>query len=83
MMQTSEVQEILQQGLPGARVEVAGDGQHFEAVVISDRFEGLSPLQRQRIVNAVVQSYMDSGQLHALSSRQRTPDEWAREQGQG
>ena len=80
MMQTSEVQEILLQGLPGAQVEVAGDGHHFEAVVISERFQGLSRLQRQRLVNEAVRSHVDSGALHALSSRQFTPEEWRREQ---
>ena len=81
MMQTSEVQEILLKGLPDAQVEVAGDGHHFEAVVISERFQGLSRIQRQRLVNEAVRSYVDSGALHALSSRQFTPQEWQQEQG--
>ena len=45
------IRDLIQQGLPGARVEVSGDdGVHFEALVVSEAFAGKLPLARHRMV---------------------------------
>jgi acid stress-induced BolA-like protein IbaG/YrbA len=75
-MQPEQVQTILAAGLPCAHLQVAGDGQHFEAVIVSAEFAGKSRIQRQQCVNAVLRSYFDSGELHALSMKTHTPEEW-------
>ena len=56
-------------------VEADGDGYHFQVSVISSVFTGLRPVQRQQKVYAVVQDWIASGELHALSIQTRTPDE--------
>lgn len=66
------------QGLPDARVEVAGeDGVHFEAVVVSAAFAGKLPLARHRMVYATLGTLM-GGAIHALALRTLTPEEDAR-----
>jgi acid stress-induced BolA-like protein IbaG/YrbA len=52
-----------------------GDGCNCSAVVVSPFFEGLSLLQRQRAVLALVSEEIRSGELHALSVKTYTPDE--------
>ena len=52
-----------------------GDGCNCSAVIISPLFEGLSLLQRQRAVLAVVKEEIKSGELHALSVKTFTPEE--------
>jgi len=77
-METEKVKALIEAGLPGAEVEVTGDGRHFEAVVVSDAFEGKSLIQRHRMVLATVNSEIASDELHALSIRTNTPDSASR-----
>ena len=72
------IRDLIQQGLPGAHIEVSGDdGVHFEAVVVSDAFAGKLPLARHRMVYATLGDRM-GGEIHALALRTLTPDEAAR-----
>jgi acid stress-induced BolA-like protein IbaG/YrbA len=76
-METEAVAKLIRDGLPGAEVEVSGDGSHFEAVVVSDAFAGLSPIKKQRLVMDTVKAQIASGELHALSIKTLTPDQKA------
>ena len=71
-MDTNKVKELIEAGLPGARVEVTGDGRHFEAVVVSPLFADKSLIQRHRMVMATVKAEVESDELHALSIKTRT-----------
>ena len=51
---------------------------HFRAVLVSDRFEGLSRVKRQQLVYGLLTDEMGP-EIHALSMRTLTPAEWARE----
>lgn len=74
-MQTEAVAQLIRSGLPGAEVEVTGDGSHFEAVVVSDAFSGLTPIKKQRLVMDTVKAQIASGELHALSIKTLTPEQ--------
>ncbi|MEE2678546.1 MAG: BolA family protein [Myxococcota bacterium] len=50
-------------------------GGHFRAVVVSQRFEGKAPVERQRIVYAVLAEEMGRD-IHALSMQTLTPAQW-------
>ena len=76
-MEIEAVATLIRAGMPGAEVHVQGDGSHFEAVVVSDAFEGLSPLKRERLVMDTVKAQVASGELHALSVKARTPAQQA------
>ena len=76
-METDAVAKLIRAGIPGAHVEVTGDGSHFEAVVISDSFSDKSPIARQRLVMATVKPQIQNGELHALSMKTFTPEQWA------
>src|SRR5690554_5394275 len=70
------IRELIEQGIPGARVEVEGaDGVHFEALVVSEAFRGKLPLARHRMVYATLGDRMDTGEIHALALRTLTPDQ--------
>jgi acid stress-induced BolA-like protein IbaG/YrbA len=78
-MDTTTVQDLIQRGMPDAKVEVHGpDGVHFEALVVSASFAGKLPLARHRMVYATLGESM-GGAIHALSLRTLTPDEAARD----
>ena len=74
-----EIERRILSALPGARVDVrdtTGGGDHYEVVVISERFRGLPPLKRHRLVYAPLSDVL-GGALHALALRTRTPEEAA------
>ncbi|MFM9817622.1 UNVERIFIED_CONTAM: BolA/IbaG family iron-sulfur metabolism protein [Spiribacter pallidus] len=80
-MEPDAIRALLQAGLRDADVEVAGDGQHFQARIVSADFEGLPLLRRHRMVYDLLQSHIDSDVLHAISMRTLTPAQAAAEQG--
>ena len=77
MMQSEQVEKLIADGLSCEELQVQGDGEHFEALVVSSLFAGKSRVQRQQLVNAVLRPYFDSGELHALSMKTVTPEEWS------
>ena len=77
-MKEIEVQQKIASGIPDARVTVTGDGSHFEAVVVTEVFEGMSPVQRQKMVYATVNEHITRGELHALTIKAYTPEQWAK-----
>ncbi|MAN15364.1 MAG: BolA family transcriptional regulator [Dinoroseobacter sp.] len=71
----SEIEDLLRQAFPDAKITVEGDdGAHFAAEVVDESFRGKSRVQQQRAVNAAVKSQIDSGQLHALALTTRAPE---------
>ena len=76
-MNADTIRQLIEQGLPGARVQVQGDdGVHFEATVISEAFSGKLPLARHRLVYATLGERM-GGEIHALALKTLTPGEAA------
>jgi len=60
---------------PGAVIDVAGADCNFEVYVISDSFDGMNTLQRQKSLLALFKDEITSGKLHALSVKAKTPGE--------
>lgn len=75
-METEAVATLIRNGIPGARVEVTGDGSHFEALVVSEIFADKGLIEKQRLVMATVKPQIESGELHALSIKTFTPEQW-------
>lgn len=75
-MDPTEVEKLIKAGLPDCEVSVKGDGSHFDAVVVGEAFAGLSLVKQQQLVYATVVDRITSGQLHALSIKTYTPQEW-------
>ena len=57
-------------------VDVRGDGQHWEAVIVSEAFEGLSRVRQHQLVYSALGERMRE-EIHALSMTTLTPVEWA------
>jgi acid stress-induced BolA-like protein IbaG/YrbA len=76
MLDPKQIEAWIADGLPCEFVAVQGDGQHFEAVIVSSEFAGLNRVKRQQRINAILKTRFDSGELHALSMKTLTPEEW-------
>jgi acid stress-induced BolA-like protein IbaG/YrbA len=75
MVTAESVKSGILGGLACEHVEVAGDGQHFQALIVSGEFTGRSRVQRHQLVYAALGDRMRE-EIHALSMRTLTPEEW-------
>ena len=83
MIDPNELGRRVQAALPDADVEVkdmTGTGDHFEARVVSGAFAGKTMVEQHQLVYASLQDWLKTGELHALSLRTFTPDQWAKQQ---
>jgi acid stress-induced BolA-like protein IbaG/YrbA len=74
-MEAKEIKDMIERGLPGAHVEVrdfTGGGDHFEALVVSESFEGKGPVERHQAVYAALGDAMRA-RIHALTLKTLTP----------
>jgi stress-induced morphogen len=68
-MSRSEIETMIREAFPDARIEVkdlAGDGNHYAANVVSAAFTGKSRVQQHQMVYAALKGRM-GGELHALA----------------
>ena len=79
-MDPNEIGKLIAAGLDDAKVEVVGDGAHFEALVVSSEFEGKRSLARHQLVYKTLGSLVGN-EIHALSIRAMTPAEWEAQAG--
>lgn len=77
-MEAEALRALIESQLTESKVEVRGEGDHFEVVVVTPDFEGLGLVQRQRKVYATLGDLMQS-EIHALSMRTLTPEEAAKQ----
>jgi acid stress-induced BolA-like protein IbaG/YrbA len=75
MVTPESVKAGIEGGLACEHLEVIGDGQHFQAVVVSAAFAGKSRVQRHQLVYAALGDRMRE-EIHALSMQTLTPEEW-------
>ena len=76
-MTAEELQSIIAAGLRCEHLELAGDGRHWSATIVSPEFEGKRAIQRHQRVYATLGARMQTDEVHALSMRTFTPAEWA------
>jgi acid stress-induced BolA-like protein IbaG/YrbA len=79
MVTPSQVAEMIQTGLPDAKVKVddlTGGGDHYQARVVSSAFEGKSRVQQHQLVYGTLKQAMASEAIHALALQTFTPVEW-------
>ena len=75
-MAASEIEALIRAALPDARVtieDLAGDGDHYAATVVSDVFRGKSRVQQHQLVFAALRGRM-GGELHALALQTSAPE---------
>ena len=74
-MPANEIEALIKAALPGAVVtidDLAGDGDHYAATVVSEQFRGLSRVRQHQIVYAALRGRM-GGDLHALALQTSAP----------
>ncbi|MFL5288971.1 MAG: BolA family protein [Rhodopila sp.] len=75
-MAATEIESLIKAALPDAMVRVedlAGDGDHYAATVVSEQFRGLSRVRQHQLVYAALRGRM-GGELHALALQTSAPE---------
>ncbi|MCL4138932.1 UNVERIFIED_CONTAM: hypothetical protein GTU68_065499 [Idotea baltica] len=75
-MNANEIETLIKEALPDAQVEIrdlAGDGDHYAANVVSETFRGKSRVQQHQLVYEALKGNM-GGALHALALQTKAPD---------
>ena len=78
-MDSTEVQQILSQALELEELHVKGEGSHYEVIAVDVRFEGMNRVKKQQLIYAPLMEYIQRTDIHAVSIKAYTPDEWARD----
>ena len=77
-MDPAEIKSLIEKGLDGASAEIVSeDNTHYAALVISPAFEGKRPIARHQMIYGCLGALMGN-EIHAMSIRAHTPDEWSR-----
>jgi stress-induced morphogen len=74
-MDAREIEQLIKASIPDAEVtirDLAGDGDHYAATVISESFRGKSRVQQHQLVYAALKGQM-GGILHALALQTGVP----------
>ena len=79
MVRPEDIKGFIEQGLTCDHVAVEGDGAHFEAVIVSPEFRGKLRVQQHQLGYRALGERMRE-EIHALSMRTLTPEEWLQAQ---
>jgi acid stress-induced BolA-like protein IbaG/YrbA len=74
------IKRSIEAGIACDHVEVAGDGQHFQAIIVSAEFEGLLKVGQHQLVYRALGNRMRE-EIHALSMQTLTPAQWGARSG--
>lgn len=78
-MDSAKVQQILEQALNLEEIMVKGEGSHYEVIAVDASFDGMSRVKKQQLIYAPLMEYIQRNDIHAVSIKAFTPDEWARD----
>jgi stress-induced morphogen len=74
-MAADDIAKLIRDGIPDAEVEIvdlAGDGDHYKAIITAESFRGMPRVKQHQAVYAALGGRM-GGELHALALETRTP----------
>ncbi len=75
-MNPGEIERLIKDSMPDAVVSIqdlAGDGDHYSAHIVSSAFKGKSRVQQHQLVYQALQGRM-GGELHALALQTAVPE---------
>lgn len=74
-MTPEEIKSMIENRISTSYINVTGDGKHFEAIVVSDAFEGKMPVDRHKLIYETLGDAMKED-IHALSLKTYTTQQW-------
>ena len=74
-MESAELERLIREAFPDAKIEIndlAGDGDHYAASIVAEKFRGKNRVQQHQMVYAALKGKM-GGELHALALQTSAP----------
>jgi stress-induced morphogen len=68
--------ESLSPGTEAQITDLTGTMDHYQAVIVSPAFRGKMMIEQHRMVMAILQQEIDSGEVHALTMKTFTPEQY-------
>jgi len=75
-MDLKEIEKLIKESLPDSIIDIkdlAGDGNHYSATIISSEFKGKSKIEQHKIVYSALKGKMGN-ELHALAIKTKEKD---------
>ena len=70
-----DITNFLKSKFPEAEISFDGEDCNSKVLIVSKQFEGLTSLQRHKLVLGVLREQFQTGELHALSLKTKSPSE--------
>ena len=70
-----DITNFLKSKLPEAEISFDGEDCNSKVLIVSKQFEGLSSLQRHKLVLSLLKEHFQTGELHALSLSTKSPSD--------
>lgn len=78
-MDSVEVKKLLDEALNLNEVHVKGEGSHYEVIAVDACFDGMNRVKKQQLIYGPLMAHIQRNDIHALSIKAYTPEEWARD----
>ncbi|GAB2796106.1 BolA family iron metabolism protein IbaG [Halomonas shantousis] len=75
-MQPNDVKTLLESRIDDCQFHIQGEGCNFQVIAVGDVFAGLTPVKRQQLIYGALSEEIASGELHAVSIKTYTPQQW-------
>jgi len=77
MISNDLIQSALAKAEAFTHLLVEGDGYHYHITAVAYFFEGMTKIKRQQKIYTILNDYIVSGSLHAITIKAYTPAEWS------
>tara|TARA_Y100000768_G_scaffold365199_1_gene326280 strand:+ start:9785 stop:10015 length:231 start_codon:yes stop_codon:yes gene_type:complete len=71
----NKIIDIIAKNLKYESLSVDGEESKYEVNIVSDEFDGLSIIQRHKLIYALLDNFIKTGEIHALTIKAKTPSE--------
>ncbi|MHB0774365.1 BolA family protein [Halomonas sp. WWR20] len=75
-MQPNDVKTLLESRIDDCQFHIQGEGCNFQVIAVGEVFSGLTPVKRQQLIYGALSEEIASGELHAVSIKTYTPEQW-------
>jgi acid stress-induced BolA-like protein IbaG/YrbA len=76
MIPEEDIKQLLESNIDSCQATVEVSGSHVNLIVVSTAFEGLNPVKKQQLIYGVLDTYIKSGEIHAVNMKTFTPEQW-------
>lgn len=78
-MEKQAIEALINDALSLDELHVNVDGSHVSVIAVGAVFDGVSRVKKQQLVYKPLKSHIESGEIHAVTIKSYTPDEWQKD----